>query len=40
MAEKLNRDVDEITNMTYASFLFWNNYFKIEQQQKIRNNGV
>ena len=38
LAEKLNRDVDQITKMPYVTFLFWNNYFKLRQEEEFRNN--
>lgn len=38
LAEKLNRDVDKITSMSYQSFLFWINYFKLKIEDDYRNN--
>ena len=37
MAKLLNRDVDKITSMTYSSFLFWSNYFKLKAEEKFRH---
>ena len=37
LADKLNRDVDKITDMTYVSFLFWSNYFKLKHEEEYRN---
>lgn len=36
LSEKLNRDVDQITEMPYVSFLFWSNYFKLKYEQEYR----
>ena len=33
----MNRDVDEITDMKYASYLFWMNFYKLEQEDAYRN---
>tara|TARA_R110000868_G_scaffold275376_1_gene535117 strand:+ start:538 stop:789 length:252 start_codon:yes stop_codon:yes gene_type:complete len=37
LADKLNRDVDKITDMSYVSFLFWNNYFRLKHEEEYRN---
>jgi hypothetical protein len=37
IADKLNRDVDDITAMPYVSFLFWNNYFRLQMEEEIMN---
>jgi hypothetical protein len=33
MAEKLQKDVDEITRQPYIKTLFWLNYFKLKSEQ-------
>jgi len=37
LSNKLNRDVDDITEMTYAQFLFWMNYFRLKAEEEYRN---
>lgn len=37
MAKLMNRDVDKITAMTYSSFLFWSNYFKLKAEENFRH---
>lgn len=33
----MRRDVDKITEMPYASFLFWINYFKLKAEDEYRS---
>ena len=37
LSKELNRDVDDITDMPYVSFLFWNNYFRLKFEADYRN---
>jgi len=32
----MRRDVDEITVMPYASYLFWMNYFRLKAEEEYR----
>ena len=36
LAEKMRRDVDQITDMPYAQYLFWNNYFRLRAEEEYR----
>ena len=37
LSEKLRRDVDQVTDMPYASFLFWMNFFKLKAEDEYRS---
>ena len=32
----MNRDVDAITSMPYVSYLFWQNFFKLDAEAEYR----